>query len=115
MFLKLKVPFFADFDKKTLKLVMERMLCSYLKGKQVVSKFKDEADQLYIVITGKLGNYIGVRHHDAEEATPDSMYEPFETWGDDAMTEEVKWESTVMALKKSLVLSLHKKDLIEVL
>jgi len=31
------------------------------------------------------------------------------------MTEEVKWESTVMALKKSLVLSLHKKDLIEVL
>ena len=115
MFLKLKVPFFADFDKKTLKLVMERMLCSYLKRGQVVSKYKDEADQLYIVITGKLGSYFNVRHHDAEGSTPDKVYEPYSTWGDDAMTEEVKWESTVMALKKSLVLSLHKKDLIEVL
>jgi len=37
------------------------------------------------------------------------------TWGEDAMTEELKWDGTVMALKKSLVLSLHKKDLIEVL
>ena len=71
MFLKLKVPFFADFDKKTLKLVMERMLCSYLKRGQVVSKYKDEADQLYIVITGKLGSYTNVRHHDAEKSTPD--------------------------------------------
>ena len=31
MFLKLRVPFFADFDKKTLRPVMERMLCSFYK------------------------------------------------------------------------------------
>jgi len=29
MFLKLKIPFFADFDKKTLKLVMERMVAQF--------------------------------------------------------------------------------------
>jgi len=44
MFLKLKVPFFADFDKKTLRLVMERMLFIYLKKGQFVSRFKHDAE-----------------------------------------------------------------------
>ena len=115
MFLKLKVPFFADFDKKTLKLVMDRMLCSYLKKNQVITKFRDVADQIYIVINGRLGEYDGVSHHDCKGLEPNEYYEPYQTWGDEAMTEDFKWESTIMALKKSLVISLHKKDLIEVL
>lgn len=33
MFLKLRIPFFADFDKKALKVIMERMLCQdYRRG-----------------------------------------------------------------------------------
>jgi hypothetical protein len=115
MFLKLKVPFFVDFDKKTLRLVMERMLFIYLKKGQFVSRFKHEAEQVYICISGKLGEYKEVPHNRIDGQAPDSIYEPYMTWGEDAMTEELKWDATVMALKKSLVLSLHKKDLIEVL
>ena len=94
---------------------MERMLFIYLKKGQFVSRFKHDAEQVYIVITGKLGEYKNVAHNRIDGHTPDSIYEPYMTWGEDAMTEELKWDGTVMALKKSLVLSLHKKDLIEVL
>ena len=57
MFLKLKVPFFADFDKKTLKLVMERMVAQYYNSHTFIHKFNNEAEAVYIVISGQVGVY----------------------------------------------------------
>jgi len=37
MFLKLRVAFFKDFDKKTLRLLMERMLCRSFLRREVVA------------------------------------------------------------------------------
>jgi hypothetical protein len=37
------------------------------------------------------------------------------SWGEEAMTEDQNWEHSIKATKKSLVLAMHKKDLIEVL
>jgi CRP-like cAMP-binding protein len=64
MFLKLRVPFFADFDKKTLRPVMERMLCNFYKKHTTVCKMGDEAEYMMIVIDGELAAYKGVDHEE---------------------------------------------------
>ena len=45
----------------------------------------------------------------------DVVVGPNETWGDGAMTDEINFEHTVRASKKTLVMRVDKKDLIEVL
>lgn len=116
MFLKLRVPFFADFDKKTLRPVMERMLCNFYKKHQIVARLGDNAECLMIVLDGELGAYEGIGHEDiTKDLIPTTTIATLGTWGETGMTEDETWMHTVKATKKSLVLSLLKKDLIEVL
>lgn len=57
MHLKLRVPFFSDFDKKTLKLATDRMLCNYLQRNSIVKDFDTPEDTLYVVLEGRIGRY----------------------------------------------------------
>ena len=52
MFLKLKIPFFADFDKKTLKLVIERMVAQYYPTHATIHTLNEEAECINMVLTG---------------------------------------------------------------
>ena len=75
MWLKLRMPFFADFDKRTLRVVVERFLCQDYKRNQVVTKFEKEADQMYVVIQGAVGEYDGTRWDCIEDnQEPDRKY-----------------------------------------
>lgn len=50
------------------------------------------------------------------DTEPDELYAPFESIGEDEMKHEnLKWESTIQATKKSVVMILTKKDLVDVL
>jgi hypothetical protein len=92
MFLKLRIPFFADFDKKTLRPVMERMLCNFYRKHQIVCKRADEAEHMMIVIDGELSAYEGVDFEDVtKELVPTSLITVLGTWGEDAMTEDETW------------------------
>lgn len=52
----------------------------------------------------------------AKEASPHELIKKNQTLGHEGMTAaDVKWQSTFKAIEKSLVLTLAKKDLIEVL
>ena len=115
MFLKLRVPFFADFDKKALKVVMERMLCQDYKRGSIISKYKEEAENMYIVISGEVQQYDGRHHYELEGLEPDRRCQELESWGEEAMTSDLQWEATSKALRKTLVLTLQRRDLIEVL
>ena len=116
MFLKLRVPFFADFDKKTLRPVMERMLCNFYKKNQIVCQFNESAECMMIVIDGELGAFENLLPEEIQkDSLPTKQIDQLGTWGESAMTEDESWNHTLKATKKSLVLSLQKKDLIEVL
>ena len=52
MFLKMRVPFFQTFDKKTIRLIMERINCNWVNRNQIVCRFKDSGEQMYVLITG---------------------------------------------------------------
>ena len=92
MFLKLRVPFFADFDKKTLRPVMERMLCNFYKKHQIVCKKGEDAEHMMIVIDGELSAYEGVDHEDVtKDLLPTNLISILGTWGEDAMTEDENW------------------------
>lgn len=124
MFLKLRVRFFEDFDKKTLRLVMERMLCQVFRRNTIVARNGEQAENISIVINGRLTGYEDVPAEDVERCKNDrkklgdvdeNIYEAMDSFGDDAMADDCEWEETIIADKKSLVLSIHKKDMIEVL
>ena len=69
-----------------------------------------------IVLDGELGAYEGIGHEDVtKDLIPTTTIATLGTWGETGMTEDETWTHTVKATKKSLVLSLLKKDLIEVL
>jgi hypothetical protein len=71
---------------------------------------------LIIVIKGELAEYIEIKHTKLEEDTPvDRIHKKMSIIGEKCMTEEYTWPSTIKTVKKSLLLSLPKKDLIEVL
>ena len=44
MFLKMRVPFFMSFDKKTIRLIMERINCNWVNRNQVVCRYKDPGE-----------------------------------------------------------------------
>lgn len=125
MFLKLRVKFFEDFDKKTLRLVMERMLCQIFRRNTIIARNGEPAENIYIVINGKLTGYEDTAAEEVEKCKNDrkklgddideNQYEAMDSFGDDAMAEDCEWEETIIADKKSLLLSIHKKDMIEVL
>lgn len=115
MYLKLRVPFFADFDKKTLKFIMERTGSSFFKKGKIVQEYGHEADHMLMVIDGELSCFFHKSVDQIAECTPDLVIGPGETWGDDALTDEITWEYSVKATKKALVMNFSKKDLIEVL
>lgn len=83
MFLKMRVPFFQTFDKKTIRLIMERINCNWVNRNQVVCRFKDSGEQMYVLITGQVGEYIGIKHNAVDDAEPDEIYEPVSTFGED--------------------------------
>lgn len=71
---------------------------------------------MIIVIKGELSEYIEIKHSKLEDDTPiDRIYKKMSIIGERSMTEEYTWPSTIKTLKKSLLLCLPKKDLIEVL
>ena len=116
MFLKLKVPFFKDFDKKTLKFIMERTSSQFFKKGKVVHEYGLAADHMLVVIDGQLSCYYEtIIENVSPDQEPDMVVSSNETWGEDCMTEEIKWNYSVRATKKTLVMNVHKKDLLEVL
>ena len=71
---------------------------------------------MIIVIKGELAEYIEVKHSKVEEDTPvDRIHKKMSIIGEKCMTEDYTWQSTIKTVKKSLLLCLPKKDLIEVL
>ena len=72
---------------------------------------------MMIVIDGELAAYKGVDADNLgnKDLVPDKIISILGTWGEEAMTEDENWEHSLKATKKSLVLTLNKKDLIEVL
>lgn len=116
MFLKLRVPFFASFDKRALRLVIDRVSISFLRRDQVLTQYGRTAEHLYTVISGQLAEYEATHAVAVKESTePDATIEPYSTFGEECMATAIKWPSTITAMKKSVVVSLHKKDLVEVL
>ena len=71
MFLKIRVPFFSNFDKKTLRTMMERMGCTYYKRGQVVQKFKDDAEEMKVVLSGKLAEFKKLKPAQTHGVDPD--------------------------------------------
>jgi CRP-like cAMP-binding protein len=115
MYLKLRVPFFIDFDKKTLKFIMERISCQFFKKGKIVQEFGQEGDQMLVVIDGELSCYFKKSSENIGDNEPEVVIGPNDTWGENTMTNEINFEYTVRASKKTLVMRLDKKDLIEVL
>ena len=72
---------------------------------------------MYVVISGQVGEYIGVKHNKLDEVEqPDELFEPIQAFGKENLTDkENVWGSTFVAVKRSLLLNIAKKDLIEVL
>ena len=116
MFLKMRVPFFSDFDKKTLKLVSERFAYRMYSTNESINKFNEEAETLFVVVSGRVGHF---NSKNKEELTnqdkPDSLSTEIMNWGHEGMTQDKKWNHTSIALKKTMVICLDKRDLIEVL
>ena len=116
MFLKLRVPFFRDFDKKTLRFIMERTSSQFFRKGKTVHEYGEDGDHMIVVIDGQLACYYQRHISDiTPDQEPDQTVDPNEAWGEDCMTEEIKWDYSVRASKKTLVMSIDKKDLIEVL
>ena len=57
MFLKLRITYFKHFSKKTLRLLVERMVSKMYRRGDILSKFKDKQDEMIIIISGKVGEY----------------------------------------------------------
>ena len=70
---------------------------------------------MYIVISGEVHQYDGLHAHELDGQEPDHKYQELMTWGEEAMTTDIQWEATTKALRKTLVLTLQRRDLIEVL
>ena len=116
MFLKLRVPFFADFDKKTLKLVAERFVFRIYQPKEVINTYNEDATVLYVVIRGEVGHYYGLKPSQiSADANPEGLSMDIMSWGHEGMAQDKKWYFTSMALKKTMLICLDKRDLIEVL
>ena len=70
---------------------------------------------MYIVISGEVCQWDGLHPQEIEGQEPDHKYQELMTWGEEAMTTDLLWEATTKALRKTLVLTLQRRDLIEVL
>ena len=114
MFLKLRVPFFADFDKKTLKLIMDRFITSNYKRSQVLAEYSSHMTKLFIVLNGKIGQYDGYKSRDDRKRL-NMVYEENQAFGEEGMTTNLYWQSCYISEKPTMLLVLSKKDLIEAL
>ena len=85
MFLKLKVPFFKEFDKKTLRMVMDRCVTTNYKRSQVVSEFEADMNKMHMLLSGKLGKYTGYRSNDHRKVL-DTVVEEKAIIGEQGMT-----------------------------
>jgi len=75
MYLKLRVPFFSDFDKKTLRMVMERMLCSLFDKQRIIEEFGKPLEQMHIILNGAIGQFPKMNKFKAKDATPHAVIE----------------------------------------
>ena len=82
---------------------------------QIVAKYKNEAECMNIVLSGELGQFDRINSNKTDGLTPNKILLPIDTFGEECMTQEVIEEATVKAMRKSIVLQLYKKDLIEVI
>lgn len=94
---------------------MERINCEWYNRNQIVCRFKDQGEQMYVLVTGQVGQYNAIRYNMTEDAVPDEVYEPISTFGEENLRKDSNWDATFKALKRTLLLIIMKKDLIEVL
>jgi hypothetical protein len=114
MFLKLRVPFFKEFDKRTLRFVMDRSVTTTCLRSQVVAEYKSNMNKMHVVLEGRLGRYDGHRSR-SDQKEISHIFEEGAVLGEEGMTDPVTWKSCVLAETKSVLLTLGKRDLIEML
>lgn len=92
MFLKLRVPFFADFDKKTLRLVSERFAFRIYQIKETINTYGEDANLLYVVVRGEVGHYYGIKKDQITNGTnPEGLSTEIMSWGHEGMAQDRKW------------------------
>lgn len=57
LFLKLRVPFFSSFNRRTLRIIIERISVQFLRRDQYLTQFERQADFLYVMIQGQLAEF----------------------------------------------------------
>ena len=88
MFLKLRIPFFKDFDKKTLRMLMDRIYCSHYKRHDCVVEFKKPQDQLCVLLSGRLARYDKKKFYVIDkESKVDGYVDTLQDIGKEGMTE----------------------------
>ena len=95
---------------------MDRMLCKDYQRHDVIVEYKKPQDSLVIVLSGRMAKYSKKKAFIIEKDTKiDGYIEALEDIGKDGMTEFQAWQATYLAAKKTMVISLTKRDLIDVL
>ena len=59
MFIKLRFPFFANFDKKTLRLISERLSYQLIQKDQFVTFVGENANEIFLSVSGCFAQYFG--------------------------------------------------------
>ena len=114
MWLKLRMPFFADFNKKSLKVIADRFVCLDFRPDKIVTKFDKPADQMYIVLSGTVASYNKTVYDNIQvDQKPSKIYKAMDRIGEECMMGEMNWMSTTKTLSKCKLITLHRRDLID--
>ena len=114
MWLKLRMPFFADFDKKSLKVIADKITCLEFKKDKVITRFGKSAEQMFMVIFGKIGAYNDTHPEKiCEDQKPDRVFKEMDIIGEEAVMGEMNWPFSLKVISKCQVLALHRRDLVD--
>lgn len=116
MFLKLRISYFKNFSKKTLKLLVERMVSKMYRRGDYLSKFKEKQEEMIIIISGKVGEFPYMHPRDImSHVLPETILLDHEIICPQAMLAPYHQKSTFRAIRHTICISLMKKDLQEVM